>query len=166
MDGRGEGLLTVDMVEKTSTVSIERQDIPIPIPTISDREILYRGAFMKDEVDETYTRIGYSVEDERRPVEEGRVRVEFTYLFLVKEAPGSEGKRSECWRLSMMKPNFGKVLRWVNEIAADKAAAKIASPLLKMKEGVEGALRSYNADVNPEASEADVVFHGFNHFNE
>jgi hypothetical protein len=48
--------------------------IPIPIPTISDRESLYRSAIFKNDKDNSYTCVFYTVEDARRPAEAGKVR--------------------------------------------------------------------------------------------
>jgi hypothetical protein len=58
-DGRGDGILTVDVVEKTYTTSTEILPIPITIPTISDRETLYRAAYIRNEADNSFTRVGY-----------------------------------------------------------------------------------------------------------
>ena len=50
--------------------------IPIPVPTISPRESLSRGAWFRNAEDQSYTSVAYTLEDERRPEEGGKVRRE------------------------------------------------------------------------------------------
>jgi hypothetical protein len=58
-DGRGDGKLTVDVVEKTYSTLTEVLPIPITVPTVSDRETLYRAAYIRNDADNSFTRVGY-----------------------------------------------------------------------------------------------------------
>jgi hypothetical protein len=68
--GSGEAL------DFSYTTMLVIKQIPIPVPTISDRESMYRSATFKNEQDNSYTCVFYTVEDARRPVEGGKVRIE------------------------------------------------------------------------------------------
>ena len=51
--------MTVDVVEKTYSTSTEVLPIPITVPTVSDRETLYRAAYIRNDADNSFTRVGY-----------------------------------------------------------------------------------------------------------
>jgi hypothetical protein len=67
-------VLAAEVLDSTYTAETSLMQIPIPIPTISDRESLYRSVNVRNEQDRSFTNVAYSVEDERRPVEGGKVR--------------------------------------------------------------------------------------------
>ena len=137
--------------------STELLHIPIPIPAVSDREILYRAAHVTNDAGTQYARIAYSVEDERRPVAKGRVRIDSIALLLVREVEGSGGKRSQLYRMNSGDFKFGKMLGFVNKLASAKAGELIASPIVEMKRNVERLLKEY---LLPPL--AEVAYKGFN----
>ena len=67
----------VDIVATSYTTALELLLIKSPVPTVSDREALFRTCFFR-ETDRTetdsYFKVGYTMEDERRPAKKGRVR--------------------------------------------------------------------------------------------
>jgi hypothetical protein len=78
-----------ERVDATYTTSLNVTQIPIPLPTISPREALTRSAWFRNEAapksihpdrewagepGRSFTIVSYSVEDERRPAEAGKVR--------------------------------------------------------------------------------------------
>jgi hypothetical protein len=67
-----------DILESSYTAEIGVVQIPISIPTISDRESLYRSVWFRNDQDNSYHYTAYTVEDERRPVEGGKVRTKGT----------------------------------------------------------------------------------------
>jgi hypothetical protein len=74
-DRRNSTWLSVEIVEESYTAALEIAQIPVPIPTVSDREVLTRSVWFKNDQDNSYVSVNYTVEDERRPVEGGKVRV-------------------------------------------------------------------------------------------
>jgi hypothetical protein len=115
----------------------------------------------KNDKDNSFTCIFYNVEDERRPVEGGKVRegweheqcvwiapltllaqvrIESIACTVVREAPGTEGEGSECWKMTLTNFKFGKGLGFM---AATKAAELIVAPLEKLKLDVERLLKEY-----------------------
>ncbi|GMI32288.1 hypothetical protein TeGR_g10567, partial [Tetraparma gracilis] len=119
------------------TSSVGLLNVPIPIPTVSDRESLYRAVNIKDDAARSFSAVSYTIEDERRPPVSGKVRVDGLFLFVAREAPGSEGERSECFRLSRTNFKFAKGLGFVNALIAAKAGETIAAPLADLKQDVE-----------------------------
>jgi hypothetical protein len=118
-------------------------NVPIPIPTVSDRESLYRAVNIKDDAARSFCNVSYTIEDERRPPVSGKVRVDGLFLFVAREAPGSEGERSECFRLSRTNFKFGKGLGVVNALIAAKAGEMIAAPLATLRQDVERLVKEY-----------------------
>jgi hypothetical protein len=117
--------------------------VPIPVPTISDREFLFRSAIFGNDREHSYIEVGYNVEDERRPVGGGRVRVESLAAFIVKEAAGTEGEGSEVWRAIRFNPMFQKGLGFFNSFIASKATEILNDPLKKIKLDVERLVKEY-----------------------
>jgi hypothetical protein len=66
----------VEVLDSTYTVETSILQIPIPIPTMSDRESLFRSVNVRNEHDRSFANIAYTVEDERRPVDGAKVRRE------------------------------------------------------------------------------------------
>lgn len=87
-----------EVIDSTVTTSLEFLPIKIGVMGISDRESLYRTAKVRNDRTDVYTNVAYSVEDPKKPEVAGKVRVDALAVFVVKPLPGSEGKRSECWR--------------------------------------------------------------------
>jgi hypothetical protein len=79
-DRRNSSNLDGDVLESTYTTSTELLPVPVGIATISDREILYRSVFVRNDEEESYTNVGYSIEDDRRPIEKGKVRMEQLFV--------------------------------------------------------------------------------------
>ncbi|GMI53700.1 hypothetical protein TeGR_g4906, partial [Tetraparma gracilis] len=125
------------------TTSVCLYNISIPIPTVSDRESLYRSVNIKDVAARSFSNVSYSIEDERRPPVSGKVRVDGMSFFVAREAPGSEGERSECFRLTRSNFKFGNGLGFVDKMIATKAAELIVDPLMKLKLDVERLLKEY-----------------------
>jgi hypothetical protein len=71
------------------------------------------------------------------------VRIESLFCMVVKEAPGTEGERSEVWRMSLSNFKFAMGFGFVNQIAATKTAELIAAPLELLKLNVERLLKEY-----------------------
>ena len=46
-----------------------------PIPTLSGRESIYRSVWFRNDQDNSYLSVSYTVKDERRPEEGGKVRI-------------------------------------------------------------------------------------------
>ena len=141
-DPRYSSALDIDVVERNYTTMTELLVIPINVPTISDRETLYRGCRRRYE-DGSFGVINYSIVDERRPVPKGRVRVEAMSMTLLKELPGSEGEKCECFRLMKFNANFQAGLGFLNSVVGQKAAELIAAPVIKLKKRVEETLAAY-----------------------
>ncbi|GMI34086.1 hypothetical protein TeGR_g2229 [Tetraparma gracilis] len=147
-DRRQAGTLDgIEVLESTPTASTEFIHVPIEVRTISDREALYRAVNMREKGADGYdyfTSLGYSIDnDELKPVTKGRVRMENLYCFVVREAPGSEGKASECLRMLRPDLKFGLGLGFLNTMAAAKATEVIAAPLVELKRNVEKLLGEY-----------------------
>jgi hypothetical protein len=87
-----------EVIDSTVTTSLEFLPIKIGVMGISDRESLYRTAKVRNDRTNVYTNVAYSVKDPKKPEVAGKVRVDALSVFIVKPLPGSEGKRSECWR--------------------------------------------------------------------
>jgi hypothetical protein len=136
----------VDIVATSYTTALELLLIKSPVPTVSDREALFRTCFFR-ETDRTetdsYFKVGYTMEDERRPAKKGRVRMDTLFLVVAKELGGSEGTRSEVWRFNRTDPKFGKGLGVLNAIVADKASMYNAAPLAGLKADVERLVEEY-----------------------
>jgi hypothetical protein len=126
----------------TYTAGLYFSVVPSNIPTISDREVMYRTVYFKED-EYSFSSCGYSVEDERQLPAKDRVRIDSLFCFLVKEAGGSEGDKCEVWRLNRMDPKFGKGLGFVNKIAASKATQYNAAPLVSLKRDVERLTQEY-----------------------
>jgi hypothetical protein len=47
---------------------------PVPIPTISDRESLFRSVWFRNDEDHSYIEVSYTLEDARKQVGKGNVR--------------------------------------------------------------------------------------------
>jgi hypothetical protein len=71
------------------------------------------------------------------------VRIESLFSMVVKESPGTEGERSEVWRMSRTDFKFGKGLGFVNSLAATKTAELIVAPLEALKLNVERLVKEY-----------------------
>jgi hypothetical protein len=80
-------------------------------------------------------------------VNPAQVRIESLACFLVKEAPGTEGKRSECWRMVRFNPKFRKGLGFIQALAATKTGEVIVDPLQKLKLSVERLIKEYEFKV-------------------
>ncbi|GMI22371.1 hypothetical protein TeGR_g11890 [Tetraparma gracilis] len=132
-----------DVIGTSYTSSVGLLNVPIPIPTVSDRESLYRAVNIKDDAARSFSNVSYTIEDERRPPVSGKVRVDGLFLFVAREAPGSEGERSECFRLSRTNFKFGMGLGFVNALIAAKAWETIAAPLAELKQDVERLVKEY-----------------------
>jgi hypothetical protein len=105
--------ITNHVIESSYTTAVELLHLPVDFPTISDRESLYRECRTKNAKDRSYLSVGYTITDERQPEVSGRVRVEGLGFVAVKELPGSEGERSEVFRLSRVDPKVSQsVLRY------------------------------------------------------
>jgi hypothetical protein len=72
-DQREASSLSTEILDVSYTTEVGLLQIPIPIPTLSDREALYRNAWFRNEQDNSYTKAVYTTEDERRPEEGGKV---------------------------------------------------------------------------------------------
>ena len=94
--------------------------IPIPVPTISPCESLSRGVWFRNAEDQSYTSVAYTVEDERRPEEGGKVRRE-------RGGEASAGRAKEA--RTCAKENRER------EGEACAKAERAASPLRARKEG-------------------------------
>ncbi|GMI36532.1 hypothetical protein TeGR_g6885, partial [Tetraparma gracilis] len=57
------------------TSSVGLLNVPIPIPTVSDRESLYRAVNIKDDAARSFSSVSYTIEDERRPPLSGKESV-------------------------------------------------------------------------------------------
>ncbi|GMI31061.1 hypothetical protein TeGR_g8843 [Tetraparma gracilis] len=132
-----------DVIETAYTSSVGLLNVPIPIPTVSDRESLYRAVNIKDDAARSFSNVSYTIEDERRPPVSGKVRVDGLFLFVAREAPGSEGERSECFRMSRTNFKFAKGLGFVNALITAKAGETIAAPLAELKQDVERLVEAY-----------------------
>jgi hypothetical protein len=136
-------VVAAETLDVTYTVDTALLQIPIPIPTVSDRESLYRSVKFRNDEERSYTTVFYTVEDERKPVVKGKVRIESLAATVVKEAPGTEGEKSEVWRMSRTNFKFGVALGFINSLAATTAAELIVAPLEKLKLNVERLLKEY-----------------------
>ncbi|GMI38661.1 hypothetical protein TeGR_g5775 [Tetraparma gracilis] len=137
----------VEVLDSTYTASTELLTVPVNVPTVSDRESLYRSVNFVDVAEQTYWKVGYTVEDERRPPDSRTVRMDGLYLFIVKEMPRTEGNRSECWQMNQIDFKFGTGLGFANAVAAEKASEHVAEPLVHMVGQVEKLLNQYKPPV-------------------
>ena len=64
------------------------------------------------------------------------MRAELYFCLIVKELPGSDGKKTEIWRVGRMNPKFGKYLEFMSIVAAAKALTLMADPLIVLKSDV------------------------------
>ncbi|GMI38924.1 hypothetical protein TeGR_g3516, partial [Tetraparma gracilis] len=143
-DDRNQAKLEAETLEGTYTTALRFMRHPSPLPTISDRESLYRSVTAKDDGDDDgFINVCYTVEDARRPVGKGSVRMSTSFACVVREAPGSHGKRSEVWRLTTFSANFGVGLDVLNSLVAAEASKMIAAPLVSLKWNVEQLLDGY-----------------------
>jgi hypothetical protein len=72
-DARNASSMATDLLETSYTAQVGVMQIPIPIPTISDRESLYRSVWFRHNQDNSLVYLSYTVKDERRPAEGGKV---------------------------------------------------------------------------------------------
>ncbi|GMI20062.1 hypothetical protein TeGR_g14243, partial [Tetraparma gracilis] len=142
-DRSKSAIISVDALDETYTADTSILQIPIPIPTVSDRESLYRSVKFRNDEERSYTTVSYTVEDERKPVVKGKVRIESLASIVVKEAPGTEGEGSEVWRMARTDFKFAKGLGFINKLAATKAGELMVAPLEKLKLDVERLLKEY-----------------------
>jgi len=108
---------------------------------VSDRDLLWKTSVMMYK-DGSLADIGYSVEDERKPVSKKvrRMVINGGGLFArVKE--GSNGQHSVVYRCSRIDPKFG--LSKMNDWAAKKGIVTTANPLIELKKDVERLLLLY-----------------------
>jgi hypothetical protein len=133
----------IEYLNPTYTTSTGVLQIPIPVPLIDDRESVYRSVKFRNDQDNSYAQVDYTVEVAERPVEGGKVRIEALACIVVKEAPGSEGEKSECWRVSQYDLKLRKGLGFISNIVAAKTAELIAAPMEKLKLDVEQLLKEY-----------------------
>jgi len=142
-DRSREMVVAVETLDETYTVDTALLQIPIPIPTVSDRESLYRSVKFRNDEERSYTTVFYTVEDERKPVEGGKVRIESLAALVVKESPGTEGEKSEVWRMARTDFKFARGLGFINKVAATKAGEVIVTPFETLKLNVERLLKEY-----------------------
>jgi hypothetical protein len=81
------------------------------------------------------------------------------FCLVVKEAGGSDGMRSEVFRLYRFDPKFSKGLGFVNKIAAQKANKHCVGPLIKLKRDVERLLKEYKPPEHV-VEELDLTWRG------
>jgi serine/threonine protein kinase/ABC-type branched-subunit amino acid transport system substrate-binding protein len=108
---------------------------------VSDREILARSV-NKPLSSEEFVRLSYTFEDPIYPVKDC-VRCKNLYLLYVRPQPGSNGAKSEVWRMNEMNPMFSIALLGANEMAARRSLTANAYPLVLVKRRVEKILREY-----------------------
>jgi len=77
-DYSSEDLKQIEKVYEDSTTRIEFLKLPFPSP-LSDREMLWRGFYMKLS-DGSFVDVTYDIEDERKPVANGAVRMGLYYV--------------------------------------------------------------------------------------
>jgi hypothetical protein len=162
-DDRNLTNLEAETLEGTYTTSLRFMKHPSPIPTISDRETLYRSVTAKEDGDDDgFINVCYAVEDARRPVGKGSVRMSTFFACVVREAPGSDGKRSEVWRLMTFSANFGVGLGVLNSLVAAEASKMIAAPLMGLKWNVEKLLDGYKPPlVEFVPGETEITWKGY-----
>ncbi|GMI38375.1 hypothetical protein TeGR_g13291, partial [Tetraparma gracilis] len=141
-DRRENASSRMEFLDTTYTTETGVVQIPIPVPTISDRESLFRGSKFWSQ-DNSFVYVAYTIEDERRPVEGGKVRIEALTCTVVREAPGTEGEGSECWRMTRFNFKFGVGLGFINSLTATKTAELIVAPIEQLKLDVERLLKEY-----------------------
>jgi hypothetical protein len=105
-----------------------------------------------------FTSTGYSVEDERRPVSPGKIRMDNLFCLLVREAPGTEGKRSEVLRMSLIDPKV-PITASSSAVASQVAQMIIATPLVEMKREV-AKLLSMQSRIEEEVVEVELTWKG------
>jgi hypothetical protein len=166
-DPRSSNPLATKVLETSYTAKTFVSQVPIPIPMVSDRELLGRSVYLKDDegggegttsrccypfaanpfssAAASFTNVAYSLENAVQPPASDKVRVESLFCFVVRPAPGSEGRTSECWRVNRANFKFRKGLGVLNTVVAEKVGQVIASPLNKLKVDVERRLQEYVA---------------------
>ncbi|GMI54672.1 hypothetical protein TeGR_g1117 [Tetraparma gracilis] len=133
-DIRNNASTSTEVLETSYTTMLGCKQLPIPILTISDREVLYRNVWFRNDQDHSFMSMSYTVED---------VRVESLSCTVFKEAPGTEGEGSEVWRMTSTNFKFGTGLGFINSLAATKVGEIIVDPLMKLKLNVERLLKEY-----------------------
>jgi hypothetical protein len=104
MDERNDGTnKQTKTVERSFTAGVYYTLVPVKIPTISDRDSLYRVAYFKDS-EESFSSCGYSIKDKRVPVKKGKVRVGSHFCLVVKAVEGSGGEQTAVWRFNRISP--------------------------------------------------------------
>ena len=73
-DPRNSVATSQDVLAQSYTTETGLLQVPIPIPTVSDRELMYRSVWFRNDQDNSFINVAYTIEDERRPVGEGKVR--------------------------------------------------------------------------------------------
>jgi hypothetical protein len=76
VDSRTESAGSEEVFESSYTTRTALIQIPIPIPTVSDRESLYRAVSFRNEEERSYTTVSYTFEDAKRPETGSKVRRE------------------------------------------------------------------------------------------
>jgi hypothetical protein len=162
-DDRSQANLEAETLEGTYTTSLIFMKHPSPIPSISDRESLYRSVTAKEDGDDDgFINVCYTVEDARRPVGKGSVRMSTFFACVVREAPGSDGRRSEVWRLTTFSANFGVGLGVLDSLVAAEASKMIAAPLVGLKWNVERLLDGYKPPlVEYVPGETEITWKGY-----
>ncbi|GMI25561.1 hypothetical protein TeGR_g10462 [Tetraparma gracilis] len=75
------------------------------------------------------------------------------------EAPGTEGEKSECWRMTLSDFKFQKGLGFINSMAATKAGEYITDPLMSTKLKVELLVKEYKPPEH-RVEELDLTWKG------
>ena len=144
MDSRQEKSSDYDKIEKIedgSTVQLLFQNIPTKVPGMSNRESLARGVVKRFEGG--LLQAFYQVEDERKPVAKGGMRVFTEYVVMAKEKEGTNGKVSELSCMLRINPKLGGLASLLNAKTAMSSVGAVAEPITKRKHQVERLLGEY-----------------------
>jgi hypothetical protein len=87
------------------------------------------------------------------------VRIESLFCFVVREAPGTEGEGSECWRMTRTDFKFGTGLGFINALSASKTVEVFVDPLKKLKLDVERLVQEYKPPEHV-VTELDLTWKG------
>ena len=131
-----------ERIESSYMHRVKWSNTPFP-PPLSARELLLRQLYQKRSGG-SFMSAGYTVDDERKPLAKGGVKLNTEVGTFMRAKEGSNGEICEVLRFVRVRPNFGLVLGVIlNAVFAKKSANYSVLPLIVMKNQTERRLRDY-----------------------
>jgi len=149
--GVSDAFNELEIIDDDYTTALQFMRVPRVVLGMSDRESLVRSVIMKLEGG-AFIRFNYPVQDERKPVARGAMRVWSEYCFVAAEKEGSVGTVSEVTIFLRLNPKLGGLAALFQRSIASNGVATAATPLVKLKRDVERLLGEYEPQLEENES--------------